>query len=241
MDHALEPDLERLAVLAEPARRRLYLYVAPRADAVGRDEAAQAVGVSRALAAFHLDRLVEEGLLQTEFRRLTGRSGPGAGRPSKLYRRARRELAVSLPKRSYELAARLFATALDDGTSGPPDPRERLRAAAHEYGKELGAAARDLATDDRGGGEVGALTRILADAGFEPRAEGGSIRLGNCPFHALATSHRNLTCGTNLALLDGVLAGLGATELTATQDPQPGLCCVHFSPANEERSTPAMP
>jgi predicted ArsR family transcriptional regulator len=239
MSASPEPDLERLAVLAEPARRRLYLYVAPRSDAVGRDEAAAAVGISRALAAFHLDRLVEKGLLETEFRRLSGRSGPGAGRPAKLYRRARREVALTLPPRSYGLMASLFADALDAPADGEGDdaagaaaagPRERLRARAHDRGVEIGQAARDVAGPDAAAGtQADALCRVLADCGFEPREDAASIRLGNCPFQALAASHRALTCGTNLALLEGVLEGLGNHDLEASLDPQPGMCCVRFA------------
>lgn len=229
-DDALEPDLARLAVLAEPARRRLYLYVAPRQEPVGRDEAARAVGISRALAAFHLDRLVEDGLLETEYRRLSGRTGPGAGRPAKLYRRARTEIAVSLPQRDYRLAAQLLAEAID--RPGGADPRAALRDAAREHGQVLGAAARSLAGEDADAPrQVAALEHVLADAGFEPqRSEAGVIRLGNCPFHALATSHRDLTCGMNLAMLDAVLEGLGSDDLTASLDPQPGRCCVAFHP-----------
>src|SRR5512141_2158384 len=96
---AVERQLAGLAVLSEPARRALYVYVADRQADVGRDEAARAVGVSRSLAGFHLDRLVEEGLLEASFRRLSGRTGPGAGRPAKVYRRSRRQLEVSLPPR----------------------------------------------------------------------------------------------------------------------------------------------
>ena len=101
------------AVLAEPTRRGLYEFVVARHEPIGRDEAAAAVGISRELAAFHLDRLVDAGLLLTEYRRLTGRTGPGAGRPAKLYRRATGDIEFSLPQRHYERAAELMATALD--------------------------------------------------------------------------------------------------------------------------------
>src|SRR5438105_14446775 len=90
-------DIERVALLDEPARRRLYDFVSGRNAPVGRDEAAAATGMSRGLAAFHLDRLAEAGLLDVEFRRLTGRTGPGAGRPAKLYARAGRRVSVNLP------------------------------------------------------------------------------------------------------------------------------------------------
>src|SRR5215470_13271573 len=90
--------LESLQILTEPVRRDLYRYVAERGGEVGRDEAATALGISRALAAFHLDKLVEAGLLETSFRRLSGLKGPGAGRPSKLYRRSSVRIEVSLPQ-----------------------------------------------------------------------------------------------------------------------------------------------
>src|SRR5437764_14749887 len=103
--------------LADPTRRRLYLYTTARPDGTGRDEAAAAVGISRGLAAFHLDRLVADGLLVAGYRRLTGRSGPGAGRPAKIYRRSERELSFSIPRRNHELLARLFAQAMSSTTS----------------------------------------------------------------------------------------------------------------------------
>src|SRR4029079_17932770 len=96
-------DIRAVALLDEPVRRQLYDLVAARQQAVSRDEAARGAGISRALAAFHLDRLVEAGLLAVEYRRLSGRTGPGAGRPAKLYRRAPGEISVSVPDRHYEL------------------------------------------------------------------------------------------------------------------------------------------
>jgi DNA-binding transcriptional ArsR family regulator len=111
----LEEQIAGLAALSDPTRRRLYFFVASRLEGAGREEAAEAVGITRALAAFHLDRLVEDELLVAEYRRLTGRSGPGAGRPAKIYRRSTRQLAISLPQRNYELLARLLAQALMGG------------------------------------------------------------------------------------------------------------------------------
>ena len=207
--------LEQLAALSEPVRRRLYRYVSSRPAAVGRDEAASAVGVSRALAAFHLDRLVDEGLLVAEYRRLTGRTGPGAGRPAKLYRPATAEVEVSLPPRDYRLAAGVFAEALDEGGG--------VANAARERGRSIGAAARDR---QRAEGS-GAIEDVLVRAGYQPfRDESGEIRLANCPLHELAAAHRDLTCGMNLALLEGVLEGLGAGGIEARLDPRAGVCCV---------------
>jgi predicted ArsR family transcriptional regulator len=217
--------LAALAPLAEPLRRRLYLYVAASPQAVGRDEAASALGIARSLAAFHLDRLVRDGLLQAEFMRRSGRTGPGAGRPAKLYRRSAEGHTVSLPARNYELAAQLFADALTapDGGGGT----ERLRDEAQAYGRSTGGNLKVEA-----GVSESTLAAALAREGYEPRIDGDVIRLGNCPFHALVAAHRDLTCGLNLALMTGLLEGLGATDWRASLDPRPGFCCVAFEPVS---------
>jgi predicted ArsR family transcriptional regulator len=222
-------DLHAIASLDEPARRALYEWVAASGRAVGRDEAAAAVGVSRALAAFHLDRLVREGLLVPEYRRLSGRTGPGAGRPAKLYRRAPGEVHVSLPERRYEAAARLFAETLERLGRGPGEgPPDELREAAHEVGEEAGASAAKAAGRPRSrSGRRAAVMTALRDRGYEPFADDdGEVRLRNCPYHALVEDHRPLVCGMNLALIEGVVRGAGDTGLAARLDTRPGLCCV---------------
>ena len=226
-------DLHAIASLDEPARRALYEWVASSGRAVGRDEAAAAAGVSRALAAFHLDRLVKDGLLIPEYRRLSGRTGPGAGRPAKLYRRAPREVSVTLPERRYETAARLFAETLDRVAAGDDGPPRELRDAAHEVGEEAGANAAKTAGRPRSrSGRRDAVMAALRDRGYEPFAgEDREIRLRNCPYHALIDEHRPLVCGMNLALVEGVVDGVGATGLEARLDTQPGLCCVAIAEA----------
>lgn len=221
--HAQERHIAGIAALGEPVRRALYFYVVDRGGAVSRDQAARGTGVSRALAAFHLDKLVAAGLLATEFRRLTGRSGPGAGRPAKLYRRSEEQLAVSLPPRSYALAAELFAEALErDGTTAR-DLGRVARAFGQRLGREMRDGARRGATRRRPLQAARAAVELL---GFEPAADGAGVRLRNCPFHALAQRHRALVCGANHAMLQGLLSGLGATGVEAVLDPQPGMCCV---------------
>ena len=119
-DEGFADRVSGLASLAEPVRLELYRYVAGHADAVGRDQAAEGVGVPRHTAKFHLDKLVDEGLLEVEFRRLTGRDGPGAGRPAKLYRRSGREVSVTVPDREYELAGQLMAAAINRRARSTP-------------------------------------------------------------------------------------------------------------------------
>jgi predicted ArsR family transcriptional regulator len=225
-------DIEAVALLAEPVRRALYDWVVGAGRAVSRDEAAAAVGASRALAAFHLDRLVGDGILAAEYRRLTGRSGPGAGRPAKLYRRGLRAIAVSFPERRYEVPAHLLAQAIEQiADDVPPDA---LRAAAVEVGREAGQAARERVgrrSSRRRRRE--ALVAALRERGYEPfEAPGGEIRLANCPFDALVADHRQLVCGMNVALAGGLIDGLGERALAARLDPQPGMCCVAIAPGN---------
>jgi predicted ArsR family transcriptional regulator len=219
-DDRLDRDLASLGVLGDPVRRALYLHVVRAPDTVGRDQAAVAVGISRSLAAFHLDRLVEEGLLEADFRRLSGRAGPGAGRPSKVYRR-RREIAVSVPRRDYELAARLLMGAIRPGHPG-------LGEAAHREGRALGEAARRGMRGRRTRRALSAAAvGLLEDRGFHPFLRpDGTIRLGNCPFDALAADHADTICRLNLAFLRGVIEGLGIDHLEAEPRPRNGACCV---------------
>jgi predicted ArsR family transcriptional regulator len=215
-----------VSALNEPVRRALYEWVVAAGRAVSRDEAATGVGISRALAAFHLERLVRRKLLTAEFRRLTGRTGPGAGRPAKLYRRAVDEVAVQLPVRTYDVAARLFADAIEGATTEIPPAS--LRHSAHETGRAVGEAARrDSGPRPSRKRLKAALVTTLSERGYEPReTDAGEIRLGNCPFHSLVEDHRGLVCGMNLALADGIVEGLGNDRITARLDPQPGMCCV---------------
>jgi predicted ArsR family transcriptional regulator len=229
MDDERTAQVTAVAALAEPTRRLLYEHVVRQPVAVSRDEAAEATEVARATVAFHLDKLVDEGLLDVVYERRTGRSGPGAGRPAKLYRRADCDVAVSLPERHYDLAGGLLAAAMDETQSTGEPPRAVLARLAFERGRELGVAARG--DDDGEDGREVAL-RALEQQGFEPLAEDGAVTLANCPFHRLAREHTELVCGMNLRLLDGVLAGAAAEGFAARLQPSPGRCCVRLEPAD---------
>ncbi|MFJ3766421.1 helix-turn-helix transcriptional regulator [Streptomyces sp. NPDC090082] len=208
-------DIDAIAVLQDPVRRRLYEYVVARGREVGRNEAAEGVGVARTLAAHHLDKLTEAGLLESGSRRLTGRSGPGAGRPAKVYTRAPAEHAVSLPGRDYRTAAELLAEAAEEAGLDAG-----LRAAARRRGEAL-----------RGGEGPGGLeeaAELLAARGYEPYVEDDGpqpvVRMRNCPFHSVAERFPPLVCGMNLALLEGLLGAGGPVR--ARMDARPGECCV---------------
>jgi predicted ArsR family transcriptional regulator len=208
--------VDAVATLGDGVRRALYEYVAARREPVGRDDAAAAVGVKRPLAAYHLDRLARQGLLDVTYARPEGRTGPGAGRPGKLYARAATEFDVSLPPRQYETAARLLVEAVD--ATRDEATMDALRTAARRAGERLAAGA-----GDRPG-----LLAVLRDAGYEPyETAGGEVRLANCPFHHLAADHTELVCGMNLALLEPA----AMPGVRAVLDPRPGECCVAFQPA----------
>jgi predicted ArsR family transcriptional regulator len=211
------PDLASLSTLDDPVRRRLYEVVTRQPGPMGRDEAAAAAGIGRALAVYHLDKLVESGLLAATYQRPAGRSGPGAGRPAKLYARADREFTVTVPPRSYELAARLLVQAVEADGSG--QSRAALGQAARRLGAELGGGYRAEAACE--------VESALARQGYEPcRGGDGIIRLRNCPFHQLAERHREVVCGMNLTLVEGLVDGLGADGWQPVLDPRPGHCCV---------------
>ena len=226
--HPISDDpIDAVAALAEPTRRALYDLVAAADAPVGRDDAVSALGISRELAAFHLDRLVAAGLLATEYRRRNGRTGPGAGRPAKLYRRADRGVEVSFPARRYDRAAELMATALRRVADGAG--LDALARTAREAGAALGGEARR-----RVGGGTDRLVDLLSRAGYEPRTEpDGTVCLRNCPYQAVAADHRDVTCGMNLAWAEGVVDGLGVTDIGVELAPEPGRCCVIFHATSE--------
>jgi predicted ArsR family transcriptional regulator len=231
MENERAAQVSAVAALAEPTRRRLYDHVVRQTAPVSRDDAAAATDVPRATVAFHLDKLVDEGLLDVVFERRTGRSGPGAGRPSKLYRRAACDVAVSLPERRYDLAGGLLAAAMEEAQTSGDAPRTVLARQAFDRGRALGRSAREA---DAGSAGKDVVLRALEQQGFEPRTDDGAVTLANCPFHALATEHTDLVCGMNLQLLGGLLDGAGATDLTARLQPSPGRCCVRLEPAAQE-------
>jgi predicted ArsR family transcriptional regulator len=212
-----------VSALAEPARRALYLYVAAQPEAVSRDQAAEGVGLPRHTAKFHLDKLVEEGLLDTEFRRLSGRRGPGAGRPTKLYRRSTRQVAVTLPQRHYDLAGQILACAVETAARDGVPVLEAVQHAAADCGHRLGAGEQP---GEGAGSPLDDIAVTLAGHGYEPRVQDGALVLANCPFHALARDHTALVCGMNLHLITAMLDELGHTEVQARLDPAPERCCV---------------
>src|SRR5665213_3727777 len=199
--------LPALAALNEPMRRRLYDYVAAQESAVSRDDAAVTLGMARSVAAFHLDKLADVGLLQVEYRRPPGRSGPGAGRPAKLYRRAAGEISLSVPERHYDLAARLLARAVEDASDGSISVADALGAAAREEGRTIGGQVDR--SEERSSPPIQQVAQLLSEHGYEPQVMDGTMTLANCPFHTLAQEHRELVCGMNHELIKGVVEAAG--------------------------------
>jgi predicted ArsR family transcriptional regulator len=227
---ALNPthDLNAIGLLLDPVRRSLYDYVCSTGREVSRNEAAEGTGVQRTLAAFHLDKLAEAGLLEATFRRLGERRGPGAGRPAKLYRRVPGEVAVSVPARDYQAVAHLLAETVDR-VGADLELYASARRAGETAGRTAAAAAAKAATPATATPAAPIeVEQALAARGYEPYPDGEVLRLRNCPFGSVMREFPSLVCGMNLALVEGLLTGIG-TPQTARMDPAPGRCCVAVS------------
>jgi predicted ArsR family transcriptional regulator len=228
MTHHDETALDEVAALADPTRRRIFAMVRGAREPLSREEVARAVGISRKLAAFHLEKLLDQGLLRSHYARPPGRSGPGAGRTAKYYGPADREIRVSIPERRYDLAGELLVNAVLDERPG-----ETAAEAAHRVARERGIDLGEQERSRRRLGRVGperALTvagEVLDDLGFEPHGDGaGTVVLANCPFHRLAKSAPGLVCGMNQAFIAGMLEGIGTERVEAALTREPGMCCV---------------
>jgi predicted ArsR family transcriptional regulator len=222
------PQIERLAVLADPVRHALFeLVVSVEPGDLSRDQAAEALGIRRGLAAFHLDKLAAAGLLQTLYRRPPGAGGPGAGRPAKFYRRGGGQIDVSIPQRRYDLMGRFLAHSI---SRMRVQSLPRARQASRGFGRELGAIARNRSAAQASGSRlIAAALAVLAEYGFQPVRRGRQgIILRNCPFHLLAVDYKDTVCQVNLALHEGVVESLGVTRLQAKLDPAPDRCCVSY-------------
>lgn len=219
----LKREIAGLMALREPTRRALYEHVARQPHAVSRDEAAGVLGINRPLAAFHLDRLVSAGLLIAEYRRLSGRSGPGAGRPAKLYRRSRRALTLTVPRRNPELLAGLLAASM-----APPDPEVGSLESAREAGRSLGFRARKgLRARPTTARLMSCVEDVLEEIGFEPyRSTDGQIRLRNCPFDPLSRRFTAVVCDAGVALARGIVEGVGTEGIEITRRERPDQCCI---------------
>jgi predicted ArsR family transcriptional regulator len=223
----LDEQLTSVGALAEPVRRALDAYVAGETEPVSREQAATAVDVPLHTAKFHLDRLVDAGLLDVEYRRLSGRTGPGAGRPAKLYRRSSRQLSVSLPERRYDLVGGVLAEAVDESLRTGAPITETLAEVARSTGRRIAdtyQADRQVGAHDDV--ELETVAGILGHCGYEPALADQEICLVNCPFDRLATEHTELVCGMNRDLVEGVIDGAGAESLQARLAPEAGFCCV---------------
>lgn len=209
-----------MTALADPSRRTLYDYVRRQDHPVSREEAADGVGMSRGLAAFHLDKLVDAGLLRARYQAPPDQPR-GRGRTPKVYQPIADSLAITIPERRYELIAQILADAIDEGAA---HAEEAARRYARERGHEIGTRLRGHA-----------LLDVLAGLGFEPEA-GAPTVLRNCPFHVLAATHTALVCGLNHAFVSGLIDGLGTSGVIARLAPRADACCVELA-SHTERPT----
>lgn len=221
-----------VAVLADESRGVMYDYIRRQPHPVTRDEAAAEAGISRKLAAFHLEKLVGAGLLHAEPQPPPTGARRRPGRVPKAYRPTGAELSVSIPERRLDLLGEVLVDAVA-AVADAGAVREAALAVAHQRGTEFGVAERTERRLGRTGAERALhLARgVLERMGYVPyRADDGALRLRNCPFHPLAARQRELVCAMNRELIDGLLRGLGNTTVGAALAPRPGECCVELRP-----------
>ena len=225
----LDAELGALCSLVEPTRRRVYAYAVRRRETT-RESAARALGIGRALAAFHLDRLVEVGLLEASTG--LGRTGRPVGRPAKLYRPADREILLAVPPRRYDFLAELLAEALASGQRRLDAARDRAR----RLGQEIGRQARSEVVAE-GAARAGVVRDALLETfGYAPRSlDGGPIVFENCPFDRIARRYEPVVCPLNEAIVEGMLDGAREPDAVIRSAATPGGCCVAVHPA----ATPA--
>ena len=240
LERTMVRDFERnvagISALAEPVRRELYQFVCSQPEPVSRDQAAEALGVARHQAKFHLDRLEAEGLLDADYVRMTGRAGPGAGRPAKRYRRAVGEFAITLPAREYALAAHILAEAVTASARTGSPILAALSTAAAAHGATIAAEAPDRPRSAEAALDL--AVSLLSRHAYEPRRNGSTVVLTNCPFHTLARSHTELVCGMNHALIAGFVRSVAPDLLEARLDPADKRCCVTLSAGRTSRVQP---
>jgi predicted ArsR family transcriptional regulator len=237
MLNRLDRDAAAVAALEDDLRRRMYLEVRGSRRPLSRDEVAQAVGVSRKLAAFHLDKLVDRGLLVASYARPPGRGGRGAGRSSKYYAPSDREVDVSIPQRNYDLIGTILVKAIDQ-QEGNESTSTAAKRVARTVGEDLGRAERERRHLPSPGPEraMSVAADVLSGCGYEPYSDDGALRLRSCPFHALAEQSRDLVCGLNRELVQGIVSGLGNETLDVALAPLPDECCVRLRPPHRTRS-----
>jgi len=214
-----------MQLLAEPTRRALYIACRSARMPLTREELAATVGISRRLAAFHLDALAEAGLLTVDYARPEGRGGPGAGRPAKRYTAMPVDVGISVPARRYDLAARVMARGL--ATADESAATAATFAAATDEGERIGR-------ENRSKGRMSAarttntLVGVLEELGYEPKCDArGCVELRNCPFDAVVAEATDVVCGLNLRFISGVLDGLdGHPSVRASLEPSDHRCCV---------------
>lgn len=211
--------LDAVAALADPIRKAVYEFVRTSEDAVGRDECASSLELTRNTVAFQLDKLAAQGLLSVEFRRLNGRGGPGSGRPAKLYSAAQRDVSASIPHREYALAGSIMAKAIERSDAQDRPVATVLAEVARETGQTIGVRAESL-------------LQALSDHGYRPEVhEDGSVGLLDCPFHVLSANHRATVCSMNLELLTAAVDGAQAPYRACFDPPSnEHHCCVRLDP-----------
>jgi predicted ArsR family transcriptional regulator len=228
---APDPAIKAVAALDDPLRRGMFRFIRQSHQPVTREAAAASAGISRKLAAFHLDKLVKAGVLRAHYEPVGGVRK--VGRTPKVYEATDTDINIHIPPRQHELLADFLLEAVLTEGDGE-DARHAAARVAGQRGREIGARERRDRRPGRLGGKrsLTLAEGVLARLGFEPARESSTcVRLRNCPFHPLATKAPELVCGMNEAFLTGLLTSFGTPSVRAVLAPTPGECCVQLTTA----------
>jgi predicted ArsR family transcriptional regulator len=214
------------SAFGDPTRRDIYLFARESDGGVTAGEVADRFDMHANVARHHLDKLAAGGYVEVHLERP---EGGGAGRPSKHYRVADRDVPLEFPAKKDDLLVTLLGRAL------ALLPAEAAEAMAEDVGEQYGRAlAAQMAPGENHRtfrNALHAVAEALTAHGFAAHAEarGTSLRIisEQCPFGDAATEHP-VMCAVDRGMVRGMLAGLYGDTVPVTESSraQGGDICV---------------
>lgn len=220
---------ERTSVPERASRARVLGAVRTHSEPMTVADLAAAVGLHVNTVRFHLERLIDEGLVEQ-----AGQDRSSGGRPRLTYRALEGEGDVR-DHRDYQLLAEILAGSISESV---PDAAATSLEAGRAWGHYLADAPKPHRSSTAQEG-LAELLRVLAHIGFEPRVtgeQGRTLELHHCPFREVAEAHREVACSVHLGLMQGLLAGMRAPLTAERLEPfvGPHLCLARLRDSAED-------
>lgn len=218
------------SALGDPTRRAVYIAVREAAEPLTSTDVADLFDIHPNVARHHLDKLANDGYLEVDRRRQSGRSGPGAGRPAKCYSPSGKGIDLHFPSRRHDLLVELLVRIVE--RSGGSDAARVAEDVGREYGEELASeigSPADAAYETA----VTAIAKAMTGLGFEMSADPGAGRLltSSCPFGGAAAQHPEVVCSLDRGIVSGLFAGM-SRPCEPVLHPDPHEACVTEVPVS---------